>query len=304
MTASPFHLALKNDRIDICPVGTAKAIVSQHAAADHRPFLHPITAPDGMGEFTEYSPGHHPHQTGLYWGFTRINGSGDDAAVLKEWFYKKDKPAEIQRQVGRDFFHNPGENFWRRAAVDALETVGARVRWRTVYDLLDAGGESLLTETQTWSLQQHGPHLVLDLDWRGRAHGDVQVGAFAYGGLFLRMPFRPENGGRALNSEGADQPAAEGKKARWVGVEMPIPGREQSTQPLGSIAIMDHPDNPDHPTPWRVDAQLGVGPCRAIAGNWTIADGKTATFRHRLLVAGGGLDADAIEQSWQAFAQG
>ena len=79
---------------------------------------------------------HHPHQTGLYWGFTRINGSDDDPAALKEWFYKKDKPAEVQRQVGRDFFHNPGAGFWRRQAVDALETVGARVRWRTVYDLL------------------------------------------------------------------------------------------------------------------------------------------------------------------------
>lgn len=303
MTTSPFTLALKDDRIDVCPVGTAKPSVTQHAAPNHRPFLHPITAPDGVGALTEYSPGHHPHQTGLYWGFTRINGSDDDAATLKEWFYKKDKPAEVQRQVGRDFFHNPGAGFWRRQAVDALETVGARVRWRTVYDLLDAGGASLLTETQTWAFQKEGAHLVLDLEWRGRARGEVKVGAFAYGGLFLRMPFRPENGGRALNSEGADQPAAEGQKARWVGVEMPIPGREGTDEPLGSIAVMDHPANADHPTPWRVDGQLGVGPCRAITGTWTIADGKTAVFRHRLLVGAGGLDPEAVEHSWQEFAR-
>ena len=58
---------------------------------DHRPYLHPIISPDGKGVLTEYSPGHHKHQTGLYWGFTRINGTGADEETLKEWFYNKDK---------------------------------------------------------------------------------------------------------------------------------------------------------------------------------------------------------------------
>ena len=37
----------------------------------HGPYLHPIAAPDGKGVVTEFSPEHHKHQTGLYWGFTR-----------------------------------------------------------------------------------------------------------------------------------------------------------------------------------------------------------------------------------------
>ena len=45
--------------IKIFRQGEAEPIVTQHAAPDHRPYLHPIAAPDGKGVFTEYSPGHH-----------------------------------------------------------------------------------------------------------------------------------------------------------------------------------------------------------------------------------------------------
>ncbi|SVB57347.1 uncharacterized protein METZ01_LOCUS210201, partial [marine metagenome] len=75
--------------------GLAKPLVTQHAAADHRPYLHPIIAPDGNGTLTEYSPGHHKHQTGLYWGFTHVNG--------------------------RDYFHHPADNYWKRKGVKVLE---------------------------------------------------------------------------------------------------------------------------------------------------------------------------------------
>jgi hypothetical protein len=49
-------------------------ILTQNAKANFRPYLHPIVAPDGKGVLTEYSPGHHKHQTGIYWGYTRVNG--------------------------------------------------------------------------------------------------------------------------------------------------------------------------------------------------------------------------------------
>jgi len=64
---------------------------------------------------------------------------------------------------------------------------------------------------------------------------------------------------------------------------------------------MDHPSNPEHPTPWRADGQLGVGPCRALAGDWEIPAGAAAIFRHRLLVACGALDREGIEREWEAF---
>ncbi|HJN83265.1 MAG TPA: DUF6807 family protein, partial [Verrucomicrobiota bacterium] len=96
----------KTGTITIHREGLAKPLVTQHAAADHRPYLHPIIGPNGKGVFTEYSPGHHKHQTGLYFGFTHVNG--------------------------RNYFHHPADNYWRRKAVNVLEAKGELVRWETV----------------------------------------------------------------------------------------------------------------------------------------------------------------------------
>ncbi|MCY3662211.1 MAG: PmoA family protein, partial [bacterium] len=139
--------------ISIYREGEEEPIVTQNAGAEHRPFLHPIVAPDGKGLATEYSPGHHPHQTGLYWGFTRVNGEPMDADTLRQWFYRRDKPEEIARAVGRDYFHNPGGDYWRRDSASVVTEAGTEVQWQTVYGMLDADGKAFMTETQNWSMR-------------------------------------------------------------------------------------------------------------------------------------------------------
>lgn len=303
MKTNEFHVEHKGQQIAVFRNDLVEPIVTQDAKTDHRPFLHPIMAPDGIGELTEYSPGHHPHQTGLYWGFTRVNGSAIGPDIIKKWFYKPDKPADIQKQLGRDFFHHPGTDYWQRVSADVLEAAGPEVSWQTVYNMLAADGNTIIVETQTWSMRDrdNGQKSILDLEWKAEAKTDTAIGEFPYGGMFLRMPFRRENGGRALNSEGQANQDAEGQRARWVAVEMPIPGRSEIPEPLCSIAIMDHPSNSDHPTPWRVDGQFGIGPSRGILSTWKIANGAPAVFRHRILVACGALDRAGIEQEWKKF---
>src|SRR5689334_16883384 len=60
--------------IAVYRAGGRAPIVTENARPDMRPYLHPIAAPDGKGVLTEVSPAHHKHQTGLYWGFTNVNG--------------------------------------------------------------------------------------------------------------------------------------------------------------------------------------------------------------------------------------
>ncbi|MCH7752426.1 MAG: PmoA family protein [Planctomycetes bacterium] len=107
--------------ISIFRSGEDKPILMQNARPDFRPYIHPIVAPDGRGVLTEYSPAHHPHQTGLYWGFTRVNG--------------------------RDYFHHPKGDYWRRVLAMVLKPKSSptdlNVRWQTVYDLLDADGKAI-----------------------------------------------------------------------------------------------------------------------------------------------------------------
>ena len=150
-------LHLKQDEeagtIEVFKEGTDKPVVTQHAKPDFRPYLHPIAAPDGKGELTEYSPGHHKHQTGLYWGFTRVNGSGVPMDTVHKYFYQKEKIPGMEEKIGRDFFHHPEGDHWRRVSFAVLNGDGPSVSWQTVYNMLDKEGNPILVETQTWTMK-------------------------------------------------------------------------------------------------------------------------------------------------------
>ncbi|HEY9486680.1 MAG TPA: PVC-type heme-binding CxxCH protein, partial [Chryseosolibacter sp.] len=258
-------------KIMVFRAGGKEPIVTQHAKPDFRPYVHPIAAPDGDGVLTEYSPGHHKHQTGLYWGFTRVNG--------------------------RDYFHNPTGDYWRRVSMDIVQDTGKVVQWRTVYDLLDESGNAILTETQTWSMRETDGRFFLDLEWKGEAKTDVTIGKYDYGGLFLRMPWREGINGEVVNAARQRNEKAEGQPALWVDVGMQVAGRDD----LAHIAIFDHPENKGYPQPWRVDSQLGIGPVRARTGDWSIAKGETEIIRHQVVVYTGELNDVALTETWGKF---
>jgi putative membrane-bound dehydrogenase-like protein len=255
--------------------GQPDPLVTQNARADTRPYLHPIAAPDGRGVLSEYSPEHHRHQTGLYWGFTRVNG--------------------------RDYFHNPQGNYWRRgsAAVTQGDAAQGRdeVRWQTVYDLLDEAGATILTETQRWSMRERNGAFVLDLEWRGDARTDLTIGKYDYGGLFLRMPWREGIAGEVVNAARQRNERAEGQRAMWIDVGMRVEGRDD----LAHIAIFDHPANTGYPQRWRVDGQLGVGSARSRDADWTIARGRAEVVRHQFVVYTGTLNDVEMTNAWAEF---
>ena len=249
-------------------------ILTQVAGPTTRPYLHPIIAPDGKGALTEFSPGHHKHQTGLYWGFTRVNG--------------------------RDHFHNLQSDYWKRNSAKIIERSGSSVSWQTSYDLLDVKGQAVLTQTQTWLMSSSNEEHTLDLTWKGKANTDVTIGKWKYGGLFLRMPWhKGETKGEVVNSALQKNGQAEGKRAVWVDVGMDIEGRDD----WGHIAIFDHPKNSDFPQPWRVDGQLGIGPSRAILGDWKIPKNETETIRHRFIIHTGKLDSKALTKKWEDYSK-
>lgn len=262
--------------IAVFRTGNPQPILTQNAKADQRPYLHPIAAPDGRGVLTENSPAHHKHQTGLYWGFTRVNG--------------------------RDYFHNSQGDYWRRVSATVTQATGEEVRWQTVYDLLDAAGNPVLTETQRWSMREGrgvAPNatFVLDLQWRGEAKTDVTIGKYDYGGLFLRMPWREGIPGEVVNAARQRNERAEGQRAMWIDVGMKVDGRDD----WAHIAVFDHPDNTGYPQAWRVDGQLGVGSARSRAGDWTLTKGDIEVIRHQLVVYTGALNDVEMTSAWSEF---
>ena len=261
-------------------VGLTPALLSQHAAPDRRPYIHPILAPDRVGELTEDQPGHHLWQHGLYVGLNDVNGVG----------------------------------FWTEGLNDSKEHDGTfhpqplappviadnRVSWDVITEWRSPHGEPLLTETQKWSMEDRGDTLALDLEWELRAIADLRFGRYPYGGLFLRMPWQAGNGAGLLTSEGAASPeGAEGNRARWIALSMPIPGRVMGT---AGIAILDHPANPEHPAPWRVDSNFGIAPSRCIAGEWHLSRQASTVSRYRVFAYIGNISRETVEAEWRSFA--
>src|SRR5680860_226235 len=239
----------EKETISIIRKGGKEPILTIHAKQDFRPFIHPIVAPDGKGVLTEYSPAHHMHQTGLYWGFTSVNK--------------------------RDFFHNPQGDYWKKVAANIIEREGETVKWQTIYQLLDENGQALMEETQTWSMREEDGKYFLDLEWKGEAKTDLVIGKYDYGGLFLRMPWREGIKGEIVNAARQKNEKAEGQPAMWINVGMQVEGRDD----LANITIFDHPENRGYPQKWRVDEQMGVGPAFTRDGDWALEKGKTELIR-------------------------
>jgi hypothetical protein len=261
-----------SDRLEVYREGLSEPLVTQNIRADMRPYLHPVRPWDGRGVFTEIHPGHHPHQTGIYWGLKRLNG--------------------------RDYFMKNGASHYRRHAAAVIAATGAAVAWQVSYDLLDESGAAVLRETHHWKATGGDGVLVLDLTWEGEALTDVTLGQYFVGGLFVRMPWRPDIRGEVVNALGErNHPEAEGHRARWVDVGMEIAGRSD----WGHLAILDHPANPAAPTPWRVDEQMGVGPSRQILGDWKLRSGEKATERYRLIIYAGKLVPAEMDGRWRAY---
>ncbi|PHN05994.1 PVC-type heme-binding CxxCH protein [Flavilitoribacter nigricans] len=292
-----FYAEKDGNSIYVFEKGQSKPVVTQNAAPDFRPYLHPILAPGSEAELTQYSPGHHKHQTGLYWGFTRVNGTGIEPDSLSKWFYRPDKPEAIRQQIGRDFFHHPEGTHWQRKSLDLLIDEGSQLKWQTVYNMLDEQGQPILEETQIWTFSESNGHHLLELEWKGKALTDITINEFDYGGLFLRMPWHEGIEGEVINAARQRNEKAEGQRAQWVDVGMAIEGLDE----WGHIAIFDHPDNDGFPQTWRVDGQLGVGPVRARQGDWQIKAGETATFRHQIVAYEGELSDISLNKLWGDF---
>ncbi|UVI28292.1 DUF6807 domain-containing protein [Paenibacillus spongiae] len=276
MQTGALRVECKDHRLALYRQGQDTPLLVQLAEPDKRPYIHPILAPDGIGILTEDAPPHHPWQHGLYVGLNDVNGFG---------FWSEGLTGA------------PSDGTFHPLAISHVNATDNRAGWTVKTQWREPGGEAILVERQQWTFTDNGTDYELDMEWTLQAEKDIRFGESPYGGLFLRMPYREELGGCFTNSEGMGREEAEGQRARWGAVSMPIVGRED----VAGIAIMDHPDNEEHPSPWRVDYQFGIAPSRSIAGAWQLADGQSSTSRYRVYVFNGDIQSAAIESNWQRY---
>jgi hypothetical protein len=140
--------------------------------------------------------------------------------------------------------------------------------------------------------------------------GDTKEGTVAIRiaeSMRLKGPKATPGAGKISNSEGDQDGAAWGKRARWVDMSGPIDGE------IFGIAFMDHPKNPRHPTRWhaRDYGLFAANPfCEAEmdknqptgAGDFTLKAGQSVTFKYRVLLHEGDAVQAKIASRYQEYA--
>jgi hypothetical protein len=156
----------------------------------------------------------------------------------------------------------------------------------------------MLIETQAWTLRPRTGFHLLDLTWKLQARIDLRFGKYAYGGLFIRMPHQPNMPTSFETSTGVVvRTQADAQRANWVALALPLGNDSQ----FAGMAIMDHPSNPEYPTPWRVDGYYGIGPARCIAGEWHLPAGQCSVFNYRLVLFDGKVASEFLNSEFTTF---
>ena len=274
---SRWNLRVTNNCLFVDEIESGRIVLQHNARPGMRPYIHPLRGPDGRACLTEDSPWHHPWQHGVQTGFHGVNGC--------------------------DFWFDPGQQ--AKVVIGTIEPSApsfvseSPATWSIAAMWRHADGSELMAEQQTWSLQAAEDMLYLDLAWRMEAIPDVQIEQGLYGGLFVRMPFRADREARVISATGLQDDATEQQAAAWVDVRMPVDGGGV----WGGMAILDHPQNPGHPTHWRVDGQRGINPAPCIPGPIELAAGEGISYRYRLILHDGSLGPERIQDMWNAYGE-
>ncbi len=258
----------------------------------------------------------HPHQVGFWFNFGDVNGVdfwGNSEAikpeerakmgeirhrevvaarggagrgeleVLMDWVLPG-SPVSLEERTRFVFHAGPG-----RRAIDRLATLTAKGGKATFQDTK----EGMLGLRVARALEQPADRPEVYTDASGKPTAVPVLDNAGVTGLYT-------------SSEGLKGDAVWGTRARW----MALSGRVEGEDVV--LLILDHPKNPGHPTYWHARGYglFAANPFgakaftdgKAAASAFPLEQGRSAVFRHRLVVLPGPLATDRAEAEWKAFA--
>jgi len=255
-------------------------IARYHAGRDgFRPFVFPVIGPSGrsltrMGH--PHDPVTHSHHNSVWLSHQFVNG-------VNFW---EDRAAHIVQQKLERLEDGPD--------AASIETLNA---WQ------DKDAKTLMTEHRRTGVQvlDNGEWLLLiDSQLDAPPNAPVTLGQTAFGMLGVRMAKTigvNDGGGTIRNSEGGvDEAGCFRKPARWVDYSGPI-------TPTASegITLLDHPDNPHHPTTFHVRNDGWMGAALTFPGEIVIEPGQPLRLRYALYVHAGIPPVEALQKRWEDF---
>jgi hypothetical protein len=111
--------------------------------------------------------------------------------------------------------------------------------------------------------------------------------------------FPPLNeGGMVTNSDGKTDDGCRGARARWCDISGPL-----GDGSWGGVAVMDHPANPRHPTPFHNWSNLTITASLTYHEALTLKRGEQVAVAYRVFVHPGDAKRADLQESWKAFSR-
>jgi hypothetical protein len=273
-----------------------------HFADVPRPYFYPVLGPDEL-PMTRHWPMEevadeehdHPHHRGLWYAHGNVNGL--DFWSEEQNFCKIVHDQFVKVQSGKEVGIIKSKDKWidHDGAVVCTD-----VRTMRFYNL--AGAERMFDFDVTLQAPADKPVVF----------GDTKEGSMATR-LAETMRLTHKNGpgaGHIVLSTGLRDQETWGKHADWCDYYGPVAGGAKGPETLG-VAILDHPDNPRHPTTWHV-RDYGLFAANPFGlhdfekkpkgtGNLTIAAGQSVTFRYRFYYHHGDEKEAQVAARYQAY---
>lgn len=270
-------------------------------AARKKPALHPVRAPGGT-VLSTMTPEDHPWHRGLWFTIKLLND---------ENFWEEVPPYGVLRHVEEPSVDGPDG--------DGRVTVAGTVRWTRP----DRETTAVTEERRLTHVPLGEGAYAIDVDTTLVPAVDTTFDRTefttwgGYGGLALRG--RPDwhdtrllLGGSGGDAEG--QARVIGEPGPWCDLSGPVGGEGPASEGIAGIAILDHPANVRHPTPW-------YGSTRAATygdEGWsnflnaaflfheplTVRGGEPLRLRYRVVVHDGVWDRERVTDAWDRYASG
>jgi hypothetical protein len=247
----------------------------------NRPFLFPIIGPAGrsltrMGH--PHDPETHRHHNSVWISHRDVNG-------LNFW--------EDRGKVR--IVHKKIERFDDGKDSASVSTINAWMNER---------GEVLLNEKRTITARNlTGDEWMLIIDLRFEPEKEtVTFGKTPFGLIGVRIAKTigvNDGGGTIRNSEGGvDEAGCFWKPALWVDYSGPI-----TSKAIEGITLMDHPQNPGHPSVYHVRNDGWMGVSLTFNGPRSIEPKAPLRLRYGLYVHARAPSPKQIEQKWKLFSE-
>lgn len=247
-----------------------------------RPFWYPLAGPEGrsltrMGHPRD--PHSHRHHYSVWISHHDVGGvdfwsdNGDGRIVHQ---------AVLQYEDGEREASMVSQNAWQTRQGKTLLIE----RRRTAVEPLPGG---------SW-------RMVLDIELQAPPGSPVTLGQTPFGLIGVRMRKTigvHDGGGRILNSQGQRNEAQVFRQpARWVDYSGPV-----TVGTTGGITLMDHPQNPGHPTPFHVRDDGWMGASLTLRGPIRLEPGRPLLVRYGLWMHEGVPRPEEVERQYQLFTQ-